>query len=132
MAKIVFINVPTKNVAAAREFYSKLGFEINEAYSSEQNVFVVINESVQLIVAAEDFLKQQGETREFADTTKTTEASVAIMVDSRKEVDALFDAAVAAGGKQAGEAVEQAEIGLYSRGFTDLDGHRFTINHMAG
>lgn len=131
MAKFVFINLPTKNVTAAREFYSKLGFEINEAYSSEQNVFVVINESVQLIIAAEDFLKQQGETREFADTTKITEASVAIMVDSRQEVDKLFDAAIAAGGKQAGEVVEEAAINLYARGFTDLDGHRFTINHMA-
>lgn len=131
MVKFVFMNLPTKNVTAAREFYSKLGFEINKEYSSEQNVFVVINEGVQLIIAKEDFLKQQGETREFADTSRVTEASLAIMVDSREEVNKLFDAAITAGGKQAGETVEEAGIGLYSRGFTDLDGHRLTINHMS-
>ncbi len=131
MTKLVFINLPTKNVAAAREFYSKLGFEINEAYSSEQNVFVVINDGVQLIVANEDFLKQQGESRDFADTAKVTEASLAIMVDSREEVDKLFDAAITAGGTQSGETVEEPTIHLYSRAFSDLDGHRITINHMA-
>lgn len=130
MARFVFINLPTKSVAAAREFYSKLGFEINEQYSSKENVFVVISENVQLIIADEAFLKQQGEQREFADTSRVTEVSIAIMVDSREEVDKLFDAAIAAGGKQAGPTVEEAEINLYARIFTDLDGHRISLNHM--
>ena len=129
MGTFVFINFSTKSVAAAREFYTKVGFEINQVYSSERNVFVVIAENVQIILSDEAFLRQQGEQREFADTTRVTEASVAISVDSREEVDKLFDAAIAAGGKDAGK-VEEEEIGLYARAFFDLDGHKIDINHM--
>jgi predicted lactoylglutathione lyase len=130
IGRFVFINMATKNVAAAREFYSKLGFEINKMYSTEQNVFIVIAENVQLILGEEGFFKQIGEQREFADATKVTEASVAVSVNSREEVDELFNAAIAAGGKQFGNIVEEKEIGLYARAFSDLDGHKIDINYM--
>lgn len=34
MSKSIYINVPVKDVAAAREFYTKLGFGINELFSN--------------------------------------------------------------------------------------------------
>lgn len=127
----VYINMPTKNVAAAREFYTTLGFDINKEYSSDENVFVVLTDNTHLILADEAFLRQLGEHREFADTTKTTEASLAVSVGSRQEVDELFGKAISAGGKPAGDTIEEAEIGLYARLFTDLDGHKISINHMS-
>jgi predicted lactoylglutathione lyase len=130
ISKSVFINLATKNVAAAREFYSKLGFEINKMYSSEQNVFVVIAENVQLILAEESLLRQLGEYRELADATKVMETYVALSASSREEVDELLDMAIAAGGKQFGEAMEEKEIGLYARAFSDLDGHKIDIMYM--
>ena len=126
----VFINLVTKNVAAAREFYTKLGFDINKDYSTDENVFVVIADKVQLILAHESFLRQHGESREFADATKATEGSIAISVDRRETVDQLFERAIAAGGKDAG-TVEEKEFGLYARAFYDLDGHKIDINHMS-
>ena len=130
IGKFVFINVATKNVAAAREFYTKLGFEINEMYSTEQNVFINIAQNVQLIIGAEAFFKQLGEKREFADATKVTEASIAISANSREEVDTLFEKAIAAGATQFGDVVEEKNIGLYARAFSDLDGHKIDINFM--
>ena len=129
-ANFVFINLSTKNVAAAREFYTQLGFAINKDFSSEENVFVILNENAQLILCHEDFLRRLGEKRAFADATKVTEGSVAISVGSREEVDTLYDAAIAAGAKPAGDQREE-EIGLYARAFFDLDGHKIDINHMA-
>jgi predicted lactoylglutathione lyase len=130
MSRFIFINLSTKNVAAAREFYEKLGFEINKDYSTDENVFVVVSDSVQLILVSEAFLRQHGETRAIADASKVTEGSVAISVDSNEEVDKLVDAALAAGGTSAG-AIEEAGIGLYARAFYDLDGHKIDINHMS-
>lgn len=126
----VFINLPTKNVAAARAFYEKLGFEINKLYSTDENVFVIIAENVQLILASEPFLRRLGERREFADASKVTETSIAISVDSREAVDELYETAIQAGAKQFGDTVEEAEIGLYARAFADLDGHKIDINHL--
>ncbi|MBN8839770.1 MAG: hypothetical protein J0I25_06165 [Sphingomonadales bacterium] len=48
--------------------------------------------------------------------------------DSRAEVDAIADAAIAAGGR---EAREKQDLGfMYSRAFEDLDGHVFEPLHM--
>lgn len=127
--KFVFINLSTKNVKAAREFYTQTGFAINEVYSSEENVFVILSENVQLILCHEDFLRRLGEKREFADATKVTEGSVAISMGSREEVDTLYNAAIAAGAKPAGDQ-EEEEIGLYARAFFDLDGHKIDVNYM--
>ncbi len=128
-SKFVFINLTTTDVAAAREFYTHLGFDINKDFSSDQNVFVILSENVQLILCHEDFLRQLGEKREFADATKVTEGSVALAMASREEVDALYSAAIAAGAKPAGDK-EEKEIGLYARAFFDLDGHKIDLNHM--
>ncbi|HSW78062.1 MAG TPA: hypothetical protein VLG36_04650 [Candidatus Chromulinivoraceae bacterium] len=130
ISKFVFINLPSKNVAAAREFYVKLGFDINKLYSTEQNVFINIAQNVQLVIGSEDFFKMIGEHREFADASKVTEASVSMSVNSRKEVDELFDKAIAAGAKPFGDVVEEKEIGLYARAFSDLDNHKIDINYM--
>jgi len=126
----VFINMATSDVAAAKDFYSNLGFEINNIFSSDNNVFVVLSENVQLILGKPEFFKQMGEQRDYADTSTMTEASVAISANSREEVDKIFDKAIAAGGKSFGDAKEEKEIGLYSRGFFDLDGHKIDINYM--
>jgi len=130
MDNFVFINLPTKNVAAAREFYSSVGFDINTQFSSDDNVFVIVTDKVQLIFLSEAFLRQRGEKREIADATKVMETSIAITVDSREKVDKLADAALAAGGKDAG-TTEEPEMGIYARAFFDLDGHKIDINHMS-
>lgn len=129
-SSFVFINMTSKNVAAAREFYEKLGFAINTTFSTADNVFVTVADNVQLILANETLLRQTGEKRELADTAKVTEASVALSMESREMVDKLYELAIAAGGKPAGD-VEEVEIGLYARAFFDLDGHRIDLNHMA-
>lgn len=131
IGNFVFINLPTKNVAAAREFYTKVGFEINKEFSSDENVFVVIAEKVNLILVGEKLFRQLGEQRELADTSKVTEVLVAISVDSREAVDKVVETALAAGATKAGEPNEEEEIGLYSRAFYDLDGHKIDINHMS-
>jgi len=118
--------VPVKDVAAAREFYPKMGFGINEQFSNDQNAVVIIDEGNMLMLVAEDFFKQNTG-RDVADTTKVSEVSLAIQVANREEVDKMFETAIAASGKQAGETVEEAEYGMYSRGVTDLDGHKLDI-----
>jgi predicted lactoylglutathione lyase len=126
----VFINMATNDVAAAREFYVTVGFKINEMFSNDQNVFIIIGENVQLILGRKEFFKQMGEQREFIDTAVATEASIAISAHSREEVDEIYKQAIEAGGTSVGDAVEEKEIGLYARAFYDLDGHKIDINYM--
>jgi uncharacterized protein len=129
MSRSIYINLPVKDVAAAREFYTRMGFKLNQAFSNDQNAVIIVDEHILLMLVAEGFFKQNVG-RDVADTAKVSEVGLAIQVASRAEVDTLFDAAIAAGGKAAGETVEEAEIGMYSRGLTDLDGHRLDILYM--
>jgi predicted lactoylglutathione lyase/uncharacterized pyridoxamine 5'-phosphate oxidase family protein len=92
------------------------------------NVIGAIN--VQLILGRDEFFKQLGEKREFANTATSTEASVAISAHSREEVDEIYNKAIEAGAKSFDDPVEEKEIGLYARGFFDLDGHKIDINYM--
>ena len=130
MSKSIFINVPVKDVAAAREFYTQIGFSINQQFSNDQNAFVAIDEQITMMLIAEASFKQNAR-RDVADTKTVREATFAIQVASREEVDKIVEAALAAGAEKEGEKVEEAEIGMYSRGFSDLDGHKIDILCMA-
>ncbi len=125
MSKAIFVNLPVKNVAAARDFYTSLGFSINEQYSGDQAVFVVVDENIHLILLGQDLFKENA-LRDVADTSTVREVSVAIQLDDRESVDKVVDAAIAAGATAEGETMDD-EI-IYSRGFCDLDGHRLDIN----
>lgn len=127
MSKSIYINLPTKDVAAAREFYTKTGFSVNEEFSNDQNAMINIDERIILMLVAEDFFKQNTK-REIADTKTVSEVGLAIEVGSREEVDKIVDAAIAAGATQEGTIDGD---GMYSRGLSDLDGHRFDILCMA-
>jgi predicted lactoylglutathione lyase len=48
--------------------------------------------------------------------------------DSRAEVDAITDAAIAAGGRQTRDTQDMGF--MYSRAFEDLDGHTFEPMYM--
>jgi predicted lactoylglutathione lyase len=128
MSKSVFINLPVKDVAAARSFYEKAGFSINSEMSNDQNFVVVIDDNIMLMMVAHDFFKQNVK-RDIADTATYAEVGIAIQVADEAEVNKIVEAAIAAGAVSQGEVSEEFMI---SRGFTDLDGHRLDILCMKG
>ena len=127
MSKSIYINMPTKDVAAARAFYEKTGFKINEQLSNDQNVLVIIDDRIILMLLAEDSYKQIT-SREIADTKTVSEACLTIEVPSHEEVDKIVDAGLAAGAKAEGETMDDDT--MYSRGMSDLDGHRLNLIFM--
>ncbi|XAS69114.1 hypothetical protein V3C33_07615 [Micrococcaceae bacterium Sec5.7] len=63
-----------------------------------------------------------------ADTQNSTAAILALSADSRADVDALADKAIAAGGTQ---TYDPSDLGfMYSRAFRDLDGHHWGVLWM--
>ena len=120
----IFVNLPVADVAAAREFYTGLGYTVNEQYSGEHSACMVINESVTAMLLSLSHF-QEFTDREIADTAKTTGAIFALSVDSRAGVDEVADKALALGG---GEPKEAKDHGfMYVRSFTDLDGHHWEL-----
>lgn len=45
MSRLLFVNMPVKDVAATRAFFSGLGFEFNDMFSDENTVSMIVSDS---------------------------------------------------------------------------------------
>lgn len=120
MAKTIFVNLPVANVAASTAFYAALGFEKNEQFSGGHASAMVWSDAIFVMLLAHDFY-QSLTSKPIADARATSGALYALAFDSKAEVDAITEAAAAAGGT---EPHGPEDMGfMYSRAFEDLDGH---------
>ena len=127
MSRMLFANMPVKDVTATREFFSTLGFTFNDAFSDENTVSMIVSDQATVMFLAEprfkDFISDS-----IADTTQSREVLMCISADSRAEVDSLVDAAIAAGGSSWMEAQDHGF--MYGRAFRDLDHHVWEVMWM--
>ncbi len=127
MARKIFVNLPIKEMARTRSFFSALGFDFNPQFSNEQGACMVISEDIFAMLLVEPFF--QGFTKKpIADATKATEVLVCLSCESRAEVDDLVGKALAAGGKAPNAPQDHGF--MYGHGFEDLDGHQWELVWM--
>jgi hypothetical protein len=125
---MIFVNLPVTDVAASRAFYTALGFSVNEQFSDDASVSVVVSDTIFLqLLSRERFASFLPEGRQAGDPHRTT-AMHALSCDSREEVDELVQKALGAGGG----AWRPAEDHGYMVGgsFTDPDGHVWEVMWM--
>lgn len=123
---MIFINLPTKDLAASRDFYTGLGFSINEQFSDDKCACVVVSDTIYVMVLAEDRFRDfiKGE----ISPSDSTEAILCLSAESRAEVDDLLRRALAHGGKPWHEV--RADGPMYGGSFTDPDGHVWEVMYM--
>lgn len=69
MSTMVFVNFPVKDVAAATDFYEKLGFKKNEEFSTEQTSSMVWDDNFWIMLLDYSFYQLFIKDRTIADTT---------------------------------------------------------------
>jgi predicted lactoylglutathione lyase len=120
--KMIFVNLPVSDVAKATAFYQAIGFELNPMFSNEQASAMGWSEAINVMLLDRAFYSTFT-TKAIADTHATSAALLCLSFDSRAAVDAVTEAAIAAGGR---ETRDRQDMGfMYSRAFEDLDGHVF-------
>ncbi len=123
MTKMIFVNLPVKNLAVATRFYEAIGCEKNEQFSDHQASSMVWSETITFQLLANDYFATFTP-KKIADAHATSEVLLALTHDSREAVDAITEAAATAGGKS--DTRERMDLGwLYNRAFEDPDGHVF-------
>lgn len=123
----IFVNLPIKDLAKTREFFTALGYTFNEQFSDDTAASLVLGDNLYAMLLTEEKFKTFTK-KDIADATKITEVLVALSVDSKEEVDSLVEKAYAAG---ATESRPKEDYGfMYSRNFQDLDGHVWEIVWM--
>jgi predicted lactoylglutathione lyase len=127
MARKIFINLPIQDLKRAVDFFTGLGFSFNPLFTDENATCMIVSEEAFVMLLVESHFKTFV-TKPISDAGAQTEVIVAISAESRAEVDALSDKALATGGKPAKEAMDHGF--MYVRSFFDPDGHHWEVAWM--
>ncbi len=127
MPTMVFVNLPVKDLDKSKQFFTELGYTINQQFTDENASCVVISDTIYLMLLVEPFFKTFTN-KDVADATTSTEAIIALSADSREAVDELVDKAIAAGAGPSKEPMDQGF--MYNRSFADPNGHLFEVMWM--
>jgi predicted lactoylglutathione lyase len=125
--RMIFVNLPVKDLDASRGFFSELGFEFNPEFSDDSAACMIVDQNIFVMLLVEDRFRDfiNGE---IADATRATEAINALSADSREQVDETIAKALAAGGKPWKPAMSEGP--MYGGSFQDLDGHVWELIYM--
>jgi predicted lactoylglutathione lyase len=120
MSKLIFVNLPVADLAAAKAFYEAIGFTNNPQFTDETAACMVFSDVIHVMLLTHDKWRTFT-TKAIPDARASAQVMLCISEDSRAGVDAITDKALAAGGKEEGEPDDYGF--MYGRNFTDLDGH---------
>jgi uncharacterized protein len=123
----IFVNLPVKDLNKTVEFFTKLGFIFNPQFTDENATCMIVGKDIFVMLLVEKFFKTFTK-KEISDTTKNTEAIVALSAQSREEVDQMMEKVVNAGGKEARDPQDHGW--MYGRSFEDINGHLWEIFYM--
>jgi hypothetical protein len=127
MAVKIFVNLPVKNLDKSMAFFSRLGFTFNPQFTDETAACMVISENIYAMLLTEAKFKEFT-TKDICDAKKCTEVLVCLSCESRRHVDDMVSAALAAGGSTYSAPKDYGF--MYSHGFEDLDGHIWELIYM--
>ncbi len=92
MPKMIFVNLPVKDLAAATRFYEAIGCTKNDQFSDHQASNMVWSEAIIFHLLTRDFFASFTP-KPVAEAQKASEVLIALTMDSREEVDAIVEAA---------------------------------------
>jgi uncharacterized protein len=121
MPKMIFVNLPVNDLAAATKFYEAIGCQKNDMFSDHQASSMVWSDTVTFQLLTRDYFGTFT-SKVVADAKSTCQVLLALTCDSREEVDATVVAGAAAGG--GADVREVMDMGfMYNRAIQDPDGH---------
>ncbi|MBV9833969.1 MAG: lactoylglutathione lyase [Alphaproteobacteria bacterium] len=120
MAKMIFVNLPVKDLPKSMALYAAMGFTNNPQFTDATAACMVWSEAIYVMLLTHD--KWKTFTKRPIPAAGSSEAAFALTFDSRDAVDAICKAAAGQGGT-ADINPPQDHGFMYQRSFADLDGH---------
>ena len=124
--RMIFVNLPVKDLDASTAFFGDLGFEFNPDFTDEDAACMIVDENIFVMLLVE--ARFRGFINGDIADASATEAITALSVDSREQVDETIAKAVAAGGKPWKPSMDEGP--MYGGSFQDLDGHVWELIYM--
>lgn len=136
MDRMLFINLPVRDLEATRRFYTALGFGVDENFSDEHCACIVVSPTI-YVMALDHERFTDFVTTPIADPRRTTQVINCLSMTSREEVEAFVAAALANGGARHRAPVEEQDMTgphgeeMYGASVTDPDGHIWELLSMS-
>jgi len=128
MTKMIFVNLPVRDLNASRAFYVALGGEVNPQFSDEQSNCVMFSDAIGVMLLTHERYRQFTK-RPIGDARRDSYALLALSVDSRDAVNATLTRAVAAGGRADPNPAQDHGF-MFNRTAVDPDGNVWEIVWM--
>ncbi|OAA26538.1 hypothetical protein UG55_10153 [Frankia sp. EI5c] len=125
--RMLFLNIPVADLPRSKAFFTKLGFSFNPNFTDENAACMLVGEQASVMLLSHQKFAEFSKLP-MADPATHALALYCFSVSSREEVDAVAEAALAAGGVEA-DGLEDYGF-MCSRSFFDLDGHGWQVMWM--
>jgi uncharacterized protein len=99
--RMIFVNLPVKDLQASQRFFTEIGFEFHLEFSDDTAACMTVDQNIFVMLLAEDRFRDfiNGD---ISDATRTTEVLTCLSADSKEHVDET----IAKGSRSGREAVE--------------------------
>jgi predicted lactoylglutathione lyase len=128
MSKLIFVNLPVKDLERATAFYKVIGAVQNNQFSDHTASCMVLSETIHVMLLTHDKFRQFTP-KTISDAHETSEVLICLSAESREEVDGTLAKVGAAGGR-ADPGPKQDYGFMYGRSFEDPDGHIWEVMWM--
>jgi uncharacterized protein len=130
MTKEFWVNLPVKDIRRTKDFYTQLGFTFKPLPGDREDGACLIlgTKSVQVLMYEESMFRSFSGA-EVADTAHGNEVLFSIDAENTEEVNILASRVRKAGGEVFAEP-EEKDGWMYGFGFSDPDGHRWSVLFM--
>lgn len=120
MPRMIFVNLPVKDLPKAMAFYTALGFTNNPQFTDNTAACMVWSEAIYVMLLTHD--KWKSFTSRPIPPATSSEVMVALALDGRADVDAICEAGAAHGGTADVNPAQDHGF-MYQRSLADPDGH---------
>jgi hypothetical protein len=120
MARMIFVNLPVKDLAKAKAFYEAIGFTNEPRFTDETAAAMQWSDTIVVMLLTHE--KWRSFTKRPIPGTDSSEVMLCLNFDNRDAVNLITDTAGASGGR-ADINPPQDHGFMMSRSFADPDGH---------
>jgi len=124
---MIFVNLPSSDIARSRTFYAGLGFSFDERFCNADSLMVGVSDTIHLMILEREKFAS------FSPRPVAPEGTVGALVclsqPSAEAVDAIVTRALAYGGADNNKTQEAGDF-MYGRSVCDPDGNVLEIMWM--
>jgi uncharacterized protein len=128
MNKMIFVNLPVRDLKASTAFYIALGGALNPQFSGDKSSCLMFSDAISVMLLTHEHYRQFTQ-RPIGDARRESQALLALSVEGRDAVNATLTQATAAGGS-ADPNPPQDHGFMFSRSVEDPDGNVWEIMWM--